>query len=75
MAHNKEHGITPTTVKRILDKNLKLEDAGDLYQKSKKAEKMPKAERKKLLDDLNRRMKEAAKNWSLKKPHDCAMRS
>ncbi len=61
MAHNEEHGITPTTVKRILDKNLKLEDAGDLYLKSKKVEKMPKAERKKLLDDLNRRMKEAAK--------------
>jgi len=61
MAHNKEHGITPTTVKRILDKNLKLEDAGDLYQKAKKVEKMPKAERKKLLGDLNYRMKEAAK--------------
>jgi len=61
MAHNKEHGITPTTVKRILDKNLKVDDAGDLYLKSKKMEKMPKAERKKLLDDLNRRMKEAAK--------------
>ncbi len=61
MAHNKEHGITPTTVKRILDKNLKVEDAGDLYQKAKKVEKMPKAERKKLLGDLNYRMKEAAK--------------
>jgi len=59
---NKEHGITPKTVKRLLDTNLKVDDAGELYAKSKSAEKMPKAERKKLLDELNRRMKEAAKN-------------
>jgi excinuclease ABC subunit B len=60
-AYNEAHGITPRTVKRKLDENLKLEDAGELYRKSKKMEKMPKAERKKLLDELNRRMKEAAK--------------
>ncbi len=59
---NREHGITPTTVKRLLDTNLKVDDAGELYAKSKKADKMPKAERKKLLDELNRKMKEAAKN-------------
>ncbi len=62
MNFNKEHGITPKTVKRLLDTNLKVDDAGELYAKSKKAEKMPKAERKKLLDELNRKMKEAAKN-------------
>jgi excinuclease ABC subunit B len=59
--YNEAHGITPRTVKRKLDENLKLEDTGELYRKSKKMEKMPKAERKKLLDELNRRMKEAAK--------------
>ena len=62
MAFNKEHGITPKTVKRLLDTNLKVDDVGELYAKSKKAEKMPKAERKKLLDELNAKMKYAAKN-------------
>jgi excinuclease ABC subunit B len=62
MKFNEEHGITPTTVKRLLDTDLKVEDAGELYNKSKKADKMPKAERKKLLDELNAKMKYAAKN-------------
>lgn len=62
MNFNREHGITPKTVKRLLDTNLKVDDAGELYAKSKKADKMPKAERKKLLDELNRKMKEAAKS-------------
>ncbi len=60
-AYNKAHGITPTTVKRKLDENLKLEETGELYNKRKKMEKMPAAERKKILDELNKKMKEAAK--------------
>ncbi len=59
--YNKEHGITPKTVIRKLDTDLKVEDAGELYNKSKKAEKMPARERKKLLDVLNAKMKQAAK--------------
>ncbi len=59
--YNKEHGIIPKTVIRKLDENLKLEDVGELYNKSKKAEKMPARERKKLLDELNAKMKQAAK--------------
>ena len=58
---NKKHGITPKTVMRKLDTDLKVEDAGELYNKSKKAEKMPARERKKLLDVLNAKMKQAAK--------------
>jgi len=61
MAYNKAHGITPTTVKRKLDENLRVEDTGELYNKRKKMEKMPAAERKKILLELNRKMKEAAK--------------
>ena len=61
MAYNKANGITPTTVKRKLDENLKLEDTGELYNKRKKLEKMPAAERKKILDELNKKMKEAAR--------------
>ncbi len=60
-AFNKEHGITPKTTKRKLDENLKLEDTGELYNRSKKAEKMPAAERKKLLKELDMKMREAAK--------------
>jgi excinuclease ABC subunit B len=58
---NKAHGITPKTTKRKLDENLKLEDAGELYNRSKKAEKMPAAERKRLLKELDMKMREAAK--------------
>ena len=60
-AYNKAHNITPTGVKRTLDENLKLEDAGELYNRSQKADKMPASERKKLLKDLNDKMKQAAK--------------
>jgi excinuclease ABC subunit B len=60
-AYNTEHGITPTTTKRSLDENLKLEDVGDLYNRSKKAKTLPAAERKKLIEELNLKMREAAK--------------
>ena len=60
-AHNLLHGITPITTKRSLDENLKLEDVGDLYNRSKKAKTLPAAERKKLIDELSLKMKEAAK--------------
>ncbi len=60
-AYNIEHNITPRTTTRKLDENLKTEDAGALYSKRKKLDKLPKAERKKLVDELTRKMKEAAK--------------
>ncbi|MEA1918034.1 MAG: excinuclease ABC subunit UvrB [Campylobacterota bacterium] len=58
---NKEHNITPTTVKRVMDSDLKVEDVGELYSKSKKADKMPAAERKKLIKELSMQMSQAAK--------------
>ena len=60
-AYNKKHGIIPRTTSRSLDENLKNDDDAELYNKHKKVEKLPKAERKKLLLELNRKMKEAAK--------------
>ena len=60
-AHNAAHGITPITTTRTLDQNLKLEDVGDLYNRSKKAKTLPAAERKKLVDELTIKMKEASK--------------
>jgi excinuclease ABC subunit B len=60
-AHNKKYGITPTTTKRTLDENLKLEEHGDLYQKHKKMDKMPASERKAITKELQLKMKQAAK--------------
>ncbi len=60
-AHNKEHGIIPTTTKRSLDENLKVDDHGDIYQKHKKMDKMPASERKAITKELMLKMKQAAK--------------
>ena len=62
MEHNKKHGITPKTTIRELDKNLKVEDAGELYNKRSKLDKMPKAERQQLVKELKAKMLYAAKN-------------
>jgi len=62
IAYNKEHGITPTTTIRELDTNLKVEDAGELYNKRSKLDKMPKAERQHLVKELKAKMLAAAKN-------------
>jgi len=61
IAHNKKHGITPATTVRKLDEDLKVEDMGTLYEKRKKLDKMPKAEKNRLVKDLQARMKAAAK--------------
>ncbi len=61
-AHNKEHGITPKTTIRTLDENLKLEEYDDLAWKKDKLEKMPAAERKKMLVELNKAMTKAARD-------------
>ena len=60
-AHNKKHGITPTTTIRKLDENLKVDDHGDLYQKHKKRDKMPASEKKAITKELMLKMKQAAK--------------
>jgi excinuclease ABC subunit B len=61
LAHNKQHGITPRTTIRELDTDLKVEDAGVLYQKQSKLDRMPKAERQQLVKELKARMLEASK--------------
>jgi excinuclease ABC subunit B len=62
IAYNKAHGITPKTTIRELDTNLKVEDAGELYNKRDKLDKMPKAERQQLIKELKAKMLAAAKN-------------
>ena len=61
-AHNKEHGITPTTTIRRLDEDLKMEEYDDVALKIDKLDKMPAIERKKMLQELNKQMNQAAKD-------------
>jgi len=61
ITYNKKHGITPTTTIRELDTDLKVEDAGELYSKRSKLDRMPKAERQKLLKELKAKMLVAAR--------------
>lgn len=60
--HNILHGITPKSTKRKLDQSLKLEEYDELAWKKEKIEKMPASERKKILIELNKRMKKAAQD-------------
>lgn len=59
-AFNKEHGITPKSTIRTLDENLKMEEYDTVANKLDKLNKMPAAERKKILVELNKQMKKAA---------------
>jgi excinuclease ABC subunit B len=61
IAYNKKHHITPTSVKRNMDDSLKQEEYADIYEKKKK-EKIPKAERQKIINEYKKKMLEAAKN-------------
>ncbi|MEA3552905.1 MAG: excinuclease ABC subunit UvrB [Campylobacterota bacterium] len=61
-AHNKEHGITPTTTIRRLDEDLKMEEYDETALKIERMDKMPAAERKKMLIELNKQMNKAAKD-------------
>ena len=60
--HNIKNNITPKSTKRRLDENLKLEEYDDVAWKKQKLEKMPASERKKILIELNARMKKAAQD-------------
>ena len=62
IAFNKEHNITPKTTIRELDKDLKVEDAGELYNKRSKLDKMPKSQRQQLVKELKAKMLLAAKS-------------
>jgi excinuclease ABC subunit B len=59
--YNKKHNITPKTTIRKLDTDLKSDNLGELYNKRDKLNKMPKAEKQKLLKELKAKMLEASK--------------
>ncbi len=60
MEYNKEHNITPTTVIRKMDENLRVEDYSEIAQKKLK-EKIPKSEKQKIIKELKAKMLTAAK--------------
>lgn len=62
IAYNQKHGIIPTTTLRELDTDLKVEDTAELYNKKSKMDKMPKAERQRMVNELKAKMLVAAKN-------------
>jgi excinuclease ABC subunit B len=62
IAYNQKHNITPQTTLRKLDTDLKVEEAGELYNKRSKLDKMPKAERQQMVKELKAKMLVAAKN-------------
>lgn len=61
IAYNKEHGITPTTVIRKMDENLRVEDYSEIYEKKSK-QKIPKSEKQKIIKELKAKMLKAAKD-------------
>ncbi len=60
-AYNKKHNITPKTVSRKIDEELRVENYGELYNKKEKLDKIPPKERAKILKELSKKMHEAAK--------------
>ena len=61
IAYNKKHRITPTTTLRELDKNLKVGEEEEEYNRRSKMEKIPKAERQKIIKELKAKMLVASK--------------
>lgn len=59
--HNKKYNITPKSVARNLEDELKLESSANLYEKTSKKNKIPKAERDGIIKELNKKMLEASK--------------
>jgi excinuclease ABC subunit B len=59
--YNEKHGIVPKTTVRELDTDLKVSEPGELYNRASKLEKMPKAERQRLIKELKAKMLSAAK--------------
>lgn len=61
---NKEHNITPKSVSRSVENELRLEDSADTYSRAKalnKAAKIPPKEKEKILKELKTKMLEASK--------------
>ncbi len=69
-AFNRAHNITPRSVRRNVEESLSEEaqaGAGELYRKGKKLEKLPAAERAKMVQELRKEMLAAAAKLEFEK--------
>ena len=65
--YNKKHGITPTSTKRKLDENLKVEDLGEIFNKFDKKDKIPPSQKREIIKEMSRKMHQAAKELEFEK--------
>lgn len=71
MAYNEEHNIVPKTIKKevrdVIRATMVAEDTEKYDSKSKAIEKLPKKEKEKVLEQMEKEMKEAAKALDFEK--------
>lgn len=71
MAYNKKHGITPTTIKKevrdVIRATIAAEDSEAYDKKSPSISKMTKKEREKLIGQMEKEMRQAAKSLDFEK--------
>ena len=65
--YNLKHGITPSTIKKSISEEITIYSEDESNNKSKKSKKMTKTAKNKLLADLERQMKDAAKALDFEK--------
>lgn len=65
--YNRTHGITPHSATRNIEESLKIDDGAEILTKAKKLEKMPAAERAKIIKELRKQMLEAASKLEFEK--------
>lgn len=65
--YNKKHGIIPRSASRNIEESLKVEDEGEIYRQGENLEKMPAAERAKIVKELRKQMLEAASKLEFEK--------
>ncbi len=65
--YNKKHNITPTSTKRGLDENLKVEDLGEIFNKYEKKDKIPPSQKREIIKELSAKMHQAAKELEFEK--------
>ncbi|CDO03241.1 excinuclease ABC subunit B [Oceanobacillus picturae] len=70
-AYNEEHGITPTTIKKevrdVIRATIAAEDQPEYESKAKSLTKLSKDEKEKVIDQMEKEMKEAAKSLDFEK--------
>ncbi|MFD2045012.1 excinuclease ABC subunit UvrB [Ornithinibacillus salinisoli] len=71
MAYNKEHNITPKTIKKdvrdVIRATVAAEDPEEYDSKTKSLAKLTKAEKEKVIEDMEKEMREAAKALDFEK--------